>query len=571
MSLKRRRSDRPDPARRRLGSSLEALESRQLLSGTATRFYQPQPYLPTTAVATHVPAQAPYHPIGLPDSILTKIGNDGKVVTGQDRQGNQYSIVVHGPGAVIVTDATPNDGVLDDDIDTIHLIGTDPNLTYVTGQTIASGRTVTNGEVRFNKLIAENGVASIVLNGFVLAQTVAPINGGLPNSNTGVFLPGGARVLQFTGVEGSFDTSANAVPINIIDGDPANPLPYRPSVKIDEISNTVFDSTTTIAPTTPQTTPTINIAINAESNSLEFVSATQQPDIAAGQQYLFPIVGTTGRTAVLTKGINTLRFTGSAVNVTASQSTTPFQGSFTGLSHVGTADFGGTADALGLDVNGKIGNLRFTRGLGNPTGTSTAATSYGIPAAELGFPANGLVGGIVRAGSIDTIVAAPANVTLLTSADPALIQQFRNGSTTYYPRAGQTLSTAGIVTSGSIGTANIVGDSRSSEIKTGFDLVSYNAGLEGTRGTSHIGRIRYRGDLVDSVISSSYRPAATGYGTPGSVAGPGTIAGHFNGSTYLTGQTTALGNTGAGFYARTKIGYLPPPQSPTRVNGVLIR
>ena len=46
----------------------------------------------------------------------------------------------------------------------------------------------------FNKLISQNGVASIVLNGFVLTQTVTPPNGGLAYSNTGVYLPGqGAR------------------------------------------------------------------------------------------------------------------------------------------------------------------------------------------------------------------------------------------------------------------------------------------------------------------------------------------------------------------------------------------
>ncbi len=42
-------------------------------------------------------------------------------------------ITVHGPGKVIVTDTTPNDGVLDDDINTIQLVGTSINSTYVTG------------------------------------------------------------------------------------------------------------------------------------------------------------------------------------------------------------------------------------------------------------------------------------------------------------------------------------------------------------------------------------------------------------------------------------------------------
>ena len=57
---------------------------------------------------------------------------------GQDRLGHRprrrpWTITVHGPGKVIVTDTTPNDGVLDDDINTIQLVGTNPNTTYVTG------------------------------------------------------------------------------------------------------------------------------------------------------------------------------------------------------------------------------------------------------------------------------------------------------------------------------------------------------------------------------------------------------------------------------------------------------
>ena len=85
------------------------------------------------------------------------LGNEGKIVSGMDRQGNIWTITVHGPGAVIVTDTTPNDGMLDDSIDTIQLIGTDPNSTYVTGSTKASYRTPTDGTVLFQKLVATTG------------------------------------------------------------------------------------------------------------------------------------------------------------------------------------------------------------------------------------------------------------------------------------------------------------------------------------------------------------------------------------------------------------------------------
>ena len=52
------------------------------------------------------------------------LNNEGKVVSGTDRAGDKWVITVHGPGKVIVTDTTPNDGVLDDDINTIQLVGT---------------------------------------------------------------------------------------------------------------------------------------------------------------------------------------------------------------------------------------------------------------------------------------------------------------------------------------------------------------------------------------------------------------------------------------------------------------
>jgi hypothetical protein len=96
------------------------------------------------------------------------------VITGKDRQFNEYTITVHGPGVAIVSDVTPNDGVLADDIDTIQLVGTDPNRTYVTGQVTSSARIITDGTVRFNHLIAETGVASIILNGFTLSRTLSP-------------------------------------------------------------------------------------------------------------------------------------------------------------------------------------------------------------------------------------------------------------------------------------------------------------------------------------------------------------------------------------------------------------
>src|SRR3954454_12370939 len=192
MRFMRRRSDRPDPARRGLGSSLEVLEGRQLLS---TYSATPRPfavYTPTD-LSVRNPITNQREPFTFqrlirdqnPQSPL--LNNQGKVVTGKDRQGNEWTITVHGPGSVIVTDATPNDGSLDDTIATIQLIGTSLNDTYVTGTVQGSAFTKTNSTVLFNKLIAVSGVNSIILNGFTLTQTVTP--GTAPNnSNTGIFL-----------------------------------------------------------------------------------------------------------------------------------------------------------------------------------------------------------------------------------------------------------------------------------------------------------------------------------------------------------------------------------------------
>ena len=75
---------------------------------------------------------------------------------------------------MIVTDTTPNDGVLDDDINTIQLVGTNPKTTYVTGEVRASATNLTTGTIPFNELIATSGVRSIELNGFTLTNQVSP-------------------------------------------------------------------------------------------------------------------------------------------------------------------------------------------------------------------------------------------------------------------------------------------------------------------------------------------------------------------------------------------------------------
>src|SRR5438270_6085394 len=116
MSSTRRRSARPDPARRRLRSNLETLESRQLLAQSpylAMNNYPIQNF-PTEKPPGSTPAITIPKPIGTDPAALATYQNEGKLLTGQDRQGNRWKLKLTGPGEIIVTDTTPTDGVLDD-------------------------------------------------------------------------------------------------------------------------------------------------------------------------------------------------------------------------------------------------------------------------------------------------------------------------------------------------------------------------------------------------------------------------------------------------------------------------
>jgi hypothetical protein len=498
---------------------------------------------------------------------------------------------------VIVTDATPQDGALDDNIDTIQLVGTSARSTYVTGNVVASARTPTDGTVLFNKLIDTNGVKSIILNGFTLTQTVPPPNGGLNNTNTGIFLTGGVQYLQFHDIIANIDQATNDQPINIIIGDPSTPLTVQPTIRLDSIFNTVFDSNASTVPTSPQTTGTVNIVVNGETHGLDFLSSTQNvtadpaqelrlaleprtinptisPIFGAGEQARFPIVGTTGRTSIQTTGIGKLHVGGSAINVTASRSATPFQNGFSGMSHLKIGTFGGNADALGLDVNGPIGRLTFKRGLGSPVGANTGglthptsnqdATTAGIPTNQYGYPANFLLGGQITARRIHRLKIGAANVQRLSPTNPDYAQV--NGEPVYITKPGNATTNALITSSGSIGATTIDGNNQNSQIVSGFDYTSYASGLVGTRAASKIGPLHQHGSLIDSVTAATYRPANNQYGSAGDVAGPGSIYGRLKGRLYSTGTTLPLGNittpnSGTGFFARRKRIYLPPPQA----------
>lgn len=627
MSSTRQRSDRPDSARRRQSPTPEALENRQVLSTAVPSYlslYVPSDLYVTNPIThqripTSVRSQVQHNN---PDSDL--LNNAGKVVSGTNRQGDQWTITVHGPGKVIVTDTTPNDGQLDDDINTIQIIGSNPRTTYVTGTTIASNRVLSSGTILFNRLIALQGVNSINLNGFDLSHDVNPA----VDQQAGIFLYGGVKTLRFHDILAIIDTSASNVtnPYQIVIGDPTTPLTVKPSIYLDSIYNSVFDSTADLPPTGPLTTPSVLFSINGATQDFSVVSITQSAyppnyligtqggtiknwtgvpqsgPIPAAYQFFFSVVGTTGRTSLQTTGIDHLNVRGNSRNFTAQRDTTPFNDGLSGMNYLRRARFGGNADAVALDVNGPIGRLKFRKGLGDPTqvftgqtavlntdGTPTGTTQlipaseYGVPLGSTGYPAAGLQGGAVKARRIGALNVGPANYKLQTAQNPNFVQLGRIGTPTYIlVNPGTAITNSSITTDGSIGSVSVTGDQLNSEIKTGFDYTSYIAGLQGTRAASRIARLLQRGNLVSAVDSATFIPATdsstgqTVYSNSTGTAGPGSISGRqtgavghatyassyskraFAGRAYNTGGRTALGNYGAGFFARQKTGNLPP-------------
>jgi len=555
---------------------------------------------PITNQKEMVSAQALQQPNN-PDGPLTS--NQGKLVSGKDRAGNEYTITVHGPGQVIVTDTTPNDGALDDDIATIQIIGSNIRSTYVTGSTVASARTLTSGTVKFNRLIAAQGVKSIELHGFDLDSSVNPAQ----TADPGVFLQGGVQTLRFHDVIGLFDQATNPVPYQISIGDPSVPLKVKPSIYLDSIYNSVFNSDSTAIPTGPITTPSIQFSINGTIQNFSIVSATQSAvapnyiqasqqgtveawtgspisgPAPAGYQFFYNVVGTTGRTSLQALAVDNLNVRGSAKNFTAQRNTQPFTSPQSGLGHLRKATFGGNADAVGLDVNGRIGRLNFNRGLGDPTGVYTdsatvqptsesgtdtqtqllPATNYGIPLGSTGYPAAGLLGGVVRAKNIGGIRARAANQNLITAQNPDFVSLNYPGTPDYVVQPGTALTNTAITTDGSIDHVNVTGNLLNSEVKTGFNYQAYLQGLQGTRRASRIASYKQNGDLVNSVVSSTYIPANGVYDVSTGTAGNGQIKGHVRGFAYNTGGRTALGNQGAGVFARSKIGRLPASSAPS--------
>jgi hypothetical protein len=579
----RKRAGRSGAVGRRIAShGVEALEGRQLLTGPYAinhSPYMPSVYPPRT-VSHYTPTNAIPQPAVATLPVPGGVSNEGRVVSGQDRDGDSWTITVHGPGKVIVTDISPNDGALDDDIDTIQIVGSNPRTTYVTGQTSASSRLLTDGTVIFNHLYSANGVKSVILNGFNLGETAPVPTDVAANIGPEVYFPNGVDTLQFNNILAITDESTTAQPLDIVIGSPTTPIRQRPNIKLGSVYNTIVNSNLGFVPAgQPQVVPTVNIAVNGQVNDIQMVSAVRHPLLDAGDEFLYPKVGATGRTSIRALGINKLNVAGTARNLTVSKAgapivanngtssgssnaspttaVAPFQNSFSGIDHLGSASFGGTADAVGLNVDGPIGHLKFARGLGDPTGTFPNYRQLGFSEAQRGYPSYGYLGGLVTARKIGSIQVGPSRVDQQGFLNPGYTQIYQQGTTTSYVHPGQALTSSAITTNGSIRSVNIVGNLQQSEIKTGFDYQQFLQGLQGTRQGSRIAKLRVNGGLVDSVISATVRPGqGLTYGAPGTVEGPGRIRGRVNGIAISTGSPTALHNYGTGVWARSKQGHI---------------
>ncbi len=180
------------------------------------------------------------------------LSNEGKVVSGTDRAGDKWAITVHGPGKVIVTDTTPNDGALDDDINTIQLVSTNLNIDLCHRQRdrvqqgarylrrwLASSRPTARSSSTSSS--RPPGVKSIELNGFDLTNQVTPA----VTTPTGIFLYGGVGVLSFNSIDPAASTprSTRRRTRSVI-GDATTPLKVQPSIYVNNITNLVFDSST---------------------------------------------------------------------------------------------------------------------------------------------------------------------------------------------------------------------------------------------------------------------------------------------------------------------------------------
>src|SRR4051794_17328145 len=97
MRFKQGRARRRGDLRANPGATIEGLEPRQLMTlppGAVNyysfNFIQPRTVNPSTG------NNFISHPIGESDRVLSRLDNDGRLITGKDRQGDEYTLILHG-------------------------------------------------------------------------------------------------------------------------------------------------------------------------------------------------------------------------------------------------------------------------------------------------------------------------------------------------------------------------------------------------------------------------------------------------------------------------------------------
>lgn len=508
--------------------------------------------------------------------------------------GNQWTITVHGPGYAIVTDTTPNDGALDDDIDTIQIVGSNINSTFVTGSTTASTAVLSDGTVRFNRLIAADGVNSVVLNGFDLTSMVTPA----VTSETGVLLLGGARHLEFHDIIGLFDTDADPAPTpyRIQIGQPNFPTQVKTSIYLDSIYNSVFSGSGEALPAGPITTPWVQFSVNGVVQEFSIVSATQSAfaelrhRVPAGDDPVLRRLARTG--AAGQDGISVLlqhrrhdrphlaasrgrqQAEGPQLRRRTSppHDTAPFTSSDSGLNRLNGADFRRVGrrrrpgrqradQPPAVPPRPRRPQRRLHRhGVTPPDErTEPRAPRHPAPRDDVRHPR-----GLDRLSRRRPARRGdppppnrrperrpPANVSAIYSQSPAFVSLNRpNYPTPTVP--GMAITNSSITAGGSIGHANIEGNLLNSAVASGYDYQAHLQGLQAARRGSRIDSYRQQGDIINSTVTASADLNDTN-----PVIRDGEITGNVAGKAYKTGGRNALGGYDSGVFARRKVGRLP--------------
>ena len=475
-------------------SQPEALESRQLLATGMGATYL-SPWLPTDQFVTNpITHQRELYlateAINPNNPNSPGLSNEGKVVTGTDREGDKWVITVHGPGKVIVTDTTPNDGVLDDDINTIQLVGTNPKSTYVTGNVIASNTIPanfngsnpppSNGTILFNQLIAISGVKSIELNGFDLSDQVTPAV-----TSNDRRLPLRRRRRALVRQHQSASRIRRSTP----------PRTRSSSANRTRRSRCSRRSISTTSTTWFQQHDAERAVDHAAHDAVGRVHDQRRgpqlrhrlgqsgavpwrrvpvrvpagrddgPNVGAGDGDQQP------QRARVRQELHGVAVAG-AVLVGEQRAQLPAQGDVRRQCRRRRHRRQGQDRQAHLQARTRQPHGVYHGQAAN--GLLLPATIYGTPKASTGYPAAGFLGGQIRAKSIKKLNVGQANVQVQTAQNPNFVQLEEQG----YPDLCHqhrlfASPTRSITTSGSIGQANVSGTSLNTEIKTGFDLTSF--------------------------------------------------------------------------------------------------